>query len=1164
MATLSDLIVKLSLDSSKFSQGLNGTVQSLSKLQTKFKDSKTGIVDFGKVSEALRSNAQLLSDKFNLQSARLENLKQKYREVCETEGEDSEAAQRLAIQIGALERNMQTLQGRIDAVNNDIDVNNNRLYQVGTNMQGVGDKLRQVGTRFGEVGKTLTTRLTAPIVGVGAATVKVTADFDSAMSEVSAISGATGDDFDSLREKAIEMGSRTKFSASESAEAMKYMAMAGWNSEQMLSGLEGVMNAAAASGEDLGSVSDILTDGLTAFGMAASDSGRMADVLTAAATSSNTTIGLLGDTFKYTAPVCGTLGASLEDCALATGLMANAGIKGSQAGTSLRTGLTNLINPSSSVAKAMAEYGITLQTNADGSANLSATMKLLRDRLSGLSDTERAAALAAMFGQDAVSGWSAIVTASDSDFNSLADAIANSTGKAEEIANLRLDNLSGQLTLLKSAVEGIAIQIGNILMPAVSSVVSWVQSLATAFSNLSDGTKKTIVAVAGIVAAIGPVVAVIGAALSAIGGVVSAIGGVVAAVAEGTGVVAAIGGAFSALAGPIAIVVAAVVAVTIAIVTALTKFEWFNSMVGGIKEAIASAFGSIMQTASELKNNLVETWDKIQSHLQSVTSLIKDNLLGAFDAFKGRISDARDFINELSGKAGELLENLGPLATMIRDNLSENIKKLSGPIGTIKTAFKNVGDVIVNNLGPVLRDVLMPLFEQIAPVIKTVASVFGGVLIPTIGIAIGFISGVCNALAGFAELFAGIVEVVSGVFELIVGIFTLNGDICNQAVQDIVDGVVNCFSGLWDSVSGFVQGFVDGVVGFFQGLWDTLVGHSIVPDTIDGIINCFSGLWDGVSGFVSDFVNGVIGAFTSVKGFFEGLWNGISTFFTTIWMTISTTVTTFCTTVWTTISTIFNSVKQTVSTAMNAIKTTVSTAWNAINTATTTAWNAVKTAVTTPINAARTAVSTAINAVKSAVSSAWNSVKSATSSTWNAIKTAITTPINAAKDAVKRAIDRIKSFFHFSWSLPKLKLPHFSVSGSFSLNPPSVPHFGISWYRNGAIFAKPTLFDTASGLKGVGEAGAEAVLPLTSLWRELDRRLNTALANVNRRSDDTQMLEAIKAGFADVVSCLSVDQPNGGEVVLKLMVDGKELAAVVTPYVDKNLAHKRALAGRYV
>ena len=279
------------------------------------------------------------------------------------------------------------------------------------------------------------------------------------MSEVAAISGATGEDLQKLTDKAKEMGAKTKFSATESAEAFKYMAMAGWKTSDMLNGIEGIMNLAAASGENLGSVSDIVTDALTAMGLSAKDSSHFADVLAAASSNSNTNVGMMGETFKYAAPLAGALGYNIEDLALSIGLMANAGIKSSQAGTSIRSVLTRLAKPTKEVDKAMTKYGISI-TNTDGSMkSLREVMENMRTSLQGLPEDEQAAAAAAIGGQEAMSGLLAIINASDDDWNKLSKAIDNCNGETERMANTMIDNLSGAVTIAKSALEGLGIAI---------------------------------------------------------------------------------------------------------------------------------------------------------------------------------------------------------------------------------------------------------------------------------------------------------------------------------------------------------------------------------------------------------------------------------------------------------------------------------------------------------------------------------------------------------------------------------------------------------------------------------------------------------------------------------------------------------------------------------
>ena len=409
--------------------------------------------------------------------------------------------------IGAMEAYLKL---NIDDFEKNLEAARKQVESISTGF----DMLTAVGDKISGVGKGLTAGLTTPIVGMGTACVKTTADFDSAMSKVSAISGATGNDLSKLRDKAKEMGEKTKFSATESAEAFTYMAMAGWDSGQMIDGISGIMNLAAADGLDLATTSDIVTDALTAFGLQAKDSGHFADVLAKASSSANTNVSMLGESFKYVAPVAGSLGYSAEDTAVALGLMANAGIKGSQAGTSLRAALTRMIKPTDDAAALMDKYGISM-TNSDGSMkSLGEVMGTLRDKLGGLTEAEQSQVAATLFGQEAMSGMLSIINASEGDYNKLTEAIANADGTAEQMANTMNDNLQGQLTLLKSQLEGVAIQIGEKLIPHIRNFLTHVSEWVSKFSELFNAHGDLILKIAGIVAAIGPMLFAVGKAIS--------------------------------------------------------------------------------------------------------------------------------------------------------------------------------------------------------------------------------------------------------------------------------------------------------------------------------------------------------------------------------------------------------------------------------------------------------------------------------------------------------------------------------------------------------------------------------------------------------------------------------------------------------------------------
>jgi TP901 family phage tail tape measure protein len=321
-----------------------------------------------------------------------------------------------------------------------------------------------------------------PILQVGAVlgvsiglkdTIDTCKDFEAAMSQVKAVSGATGSEFDKLTAKAKEMGKTTKFTATQSAEAFNYMAMAGWDSQQMLDGIEGILNLAAASGEDLGTTSDIVTDALTAFGLKASDAAHFSDVLAQSAASANTNVSMMGESFKYVAPIAGAMKYSVEDTSLALGLMANASVKGSMAGTSLKTALANMAAPTDKMATAMKKYGISLTDSNRNMKTLKGVLDNLRSSLGRLSETEKIAAASTIFGKEAMSGMLAIINATESDYNKLAESINNADGAASKMSDTMLDNLEGSITLLQSAMDGVKISFGERLSPYVRGIADW-------------------------------------------------------------------------------------------------------------------------------------------------------------------------------------------------------------------------------------------------------------------------------------------------------------------------------------------------------------------------------------------------------------------------------------------------------------------------------------------------------------------------------------------------------------------------------------------------------------------------------------------------------------------------------------------------------------------
>ena len=385
---------------------------------------------------------------------------------------------------------------------------------ISRDIQGFGKDISKMGDAFKPV--------TYAAAGIFTAAIKSGSEFEAKMSEVSAIGQIYGKDLDKLTEKAKQIGLETKFSASEAADGLLYMGQAGWSAQESLDGIDGVMTLAAAGALDVGRASDIVTDAITAMGYSAKDTSKFVDILAVSASSTNTTVDVMGETFKYSASVAGTLGINLEDLSLAIGLMANQSVKGSRAGTALRSGLTNLAKPTKQMQLAMEKYNVSLITNEDGSVNLRATMENLRSSMANLSETEKIAALGAIFGKTALSGWAAIVNSSDDDFNSLANAIDNSNGKAKEMQQTMMDNTQGSIEIMLSSIQGALQAVFESISPVITDVAKTITDLANKFGALDKGTQKFIVTGLAIGALVAPVMKVVGAVVK-LGGKIAAI-----------------------------------------------------------------------------------------------------------------------------------------------------------------------------------------------------------------------------------------------------------------------------------------------------------------------------------------------------------------------------------------------------------------------------------------------------------------------------------------------------------------------------------------------------------------------------------------------------------------------------------------------------------------
>lgn len=499
---------------------------------------------------------------------------------------------------------------------------NSQLQALSDDNLNAAEKIKGVGGALTTIGGTLTKNLTVPLVGAGAAAVAVAANFDAGMSKVQAISGATGEELVKLRDKAREMGAKTKFSASEAADAMSYMAMAGWKTGDMLDGIEGIMNLAAASGEDLATTSDIVTDALTAFGLKAKDAGHFSDILAAASSNANTNVSMMGESFKYCAPIAGAMGYSAEDTAEALGLMANSGIKASQAGTALRSIMTKLTGEIKLSGKELGN--VTIQTtNADGSMRgLSEILGDCRSAFSKLTDSEKSQAAETLAGKYAMSGFLALMNAAPGDVDKLSGAISNCDGTAKRMADTMQDNLQGQLTVLKSQAEELAIGFGTELMPVAQDLVGKASEAVQWFGSLDSGSKRLIVNAGLVAASMGPVAMVTGKLTSGVGALMKTVGGAVTAFQGASSVMGGLGAALTSIVTPAGWVVLGLAAVTAA---GVALYAAHRNATKGTRE-LGEAMKGAAKYAEEFNGKLDISGGTVEftAELSGITSKIQD------------------------------------------------------------------------------------------------------------------------------------------------------------------------------------------------------------------------------------------------------------------------------------------------------------------------------------------------------------------------------------------------------------------------------------------------------------------------------------------------------------------------------------------------------------
>ena len=1049
------ITVEIGGDTTKLSKALEGVNKNIKNTQTQLKDVEKLLKLDPTNTELLSQKHKLLADAVTATKEKLETLKTAAEQANQAlaNGDISQE------QYDALQREIIETEQELQNLQREAENSRTALVKLGE----AGEMLENAGDKIADVGTTLTTHVTVPIAAAGTAAVKTAAvktaaDFDSAMSKVSAVSGATGDDLQALRDKAREMGAKTKFSASEAAEAMNYMAMAGWKTGDMLEGIEGIMNLAAASGEDLATTSDIVTDALTAFGLSAADSGHFADVLAAASSNANTNVSMMGETFKYCAPVAGSLGFSCEDTAQAIGLMANSGIKSTQAGTALRTIMNTLAGEVKICGDSIGEVEIAT-TNADGSMrDLNDILADCRSAFSQLSESEQANAAQALVGKNAMSGFLALMNAAPADIQKLEGAISTCSdeidgynGVTEKMAAVMQDNLGGQLTILKSQLQELAISFGEILMPAIRAIVSKIQGLIDHFNALSPAAKETIVKVALVAAALGPLLVAVGKTMVGVGKLMQLVANLPTMIAGAKAAFTSFGAVIGGISAPVVAIIAVVAALVAAFVHLWRTNEDFRNKITAIWEQIKSIFSGFCQ-------GIVDRINALGFDFKNITEVIKavwDGLCKFLKPiFEGQFQQIANIFKAVTDIILSVLDIFVGIFTGDWRRVWDGIKGIFSAVWNfIKDTLKNALNMICGIFGTDLGEVKEFWVNVWTSIKNFFVNIWNGIK--------NFVSTVLNAIknffttiwTGIKNFFVGIwtaiYNSVSEKINLIKTVITVVWNAIHTAITTVLNAIWSVITTVWQTIYDFISPLLEAFRYLFETIFEAI--HVIISRVMDWIHEKITVTWETITTVVTVILE-------AIRTFFETIWNAIcatistvldttKSVIETVWNAISGFISGILNAIWSVISSIWESIKNHITNTLNAIHAVVSAVWNAISGFISGVLNTISSVVSSIWNGIKNTVTNILNTIKTTVSNIWDSVKNAVTQKITAIKDTIVNGFNAAvnfiknlgsqavqwgadiinnivsgikncigkvADAVKGVADKIRSFLHFS------------------------------------------------------------------------------------------------------------------------------------------------------
>lgn len=1047
--------------------------------------------------------AETLRSTISKQEDTLQQLKQRYVDVATEQGETSDEARELARQIQDLSSELHENKTKLSDAEYAADKLDNSLEEVESSAKKADDGFTMFKATLANLAADAIMRAVDGIKNLVGNVIELGQNFTSTMSEVSAISGATGEDFEKLEACAREYGATTVFSASNAAEALKYMSLAGWDADQSTSALGGVLNLAAASGMELGAASDMVTDYLSAFAMEAGDAAYFADLLSYAQSHSNTTAEALGEAYKNCAANLNAAGQDVETVTSLLEGMANQGYKGSEAGTAMAAIMRDITNGMKDGAIKIGETSVAVMDAQGNFRDLTDILTEVEAATNGMGDAERAVALSSTFTADSTKGLNLILNEGMDNIAGYEEELRGASGSAEEMANIMNDNLSGDVAAMNSAFEELGLKIYDALESKLRAGVQFITNgVIPAIEWLGGHIPEVTIAVSGL-----------GAVIAAMNW-----GTISSKIAMVKGALVKLAAALGGVSLPAIAIIAVITAMALAFTNLWKNNEEFRNKITAIWDGIKAKFDEFGQGIVDRLNALGFEFEDITEVMKAVWDGFCEVLAPIFEGVFQQISN---ILNEALDILTGLFDIFAGIFTGDWDMVWQGVQEVFGAVWDFVVAtfenwistFPSLADTVLGWFGTDWETVWTNVKTFFSDTWNAISSFFSGILT---GIKT-FFTDTWNAIVSF---FSGI---LSGIYSSVTGTMTEIHD----TFTNIWDSITGFLSGAWETIKNIVTVGIMAVKEIISAAFQiiTLPFRFIWENCKDTVLS----IWETIKSVIGEKIDAVKEKITTVTTAISNVasaaWNAISSTASSLWEGIKGTI-----------GSKIDAAKEKVSTATSAITSVASSAWSSVSSTASSLWNTISSTVSSKISAASSAVSSATSTITSVASSAWSSVSSTASSQWESIRSTISSKLSSAKstvsslmsgitstmssglssalstvsgkfssiystisskmsaarDAVGNAISALKSKFNFSWSLPHLKLPHVSISGSFSINPPSVPHFGISWYKDGGILTRPTVFGAAgNNLLAGGEAGAEAVVPLATLWDKLETMITS-------------------------------------------------------------------------